>query len=354
MRCLQLIGLAGAVLPLLLGGCSKKKSLTDPLEEMDLATVCAGVAEPRAKAYAKDGPNAHGIALFSRGAEEKEMEKVYPQLLAEFAPTKPVDVELVACVVRTAQTKAESCDYQEGYHLDTYDGTFEVSIREARTAAVVKTGTISLAAPPCWGFESFKEKTMQAYPGPELAVVEPARDLVQAHEGGAPVPIASFFGPESVSDSSLTKVCHGYPEKRAAAYAKAEGKVSPAAFFSRPNDRSPFSTHSTRDFDPWKVKDGKDYQLVVCITEKSRTKTNDCQLDGSHIIRSVSLYSSTYEVTVREAKTGKVVTTTTVNEEGEKTCPTFYPAITTQTSHVDEVPFGGPATVAVVKPLIAP
>lgn len=352
MRCLQLIGLAGAVLPLL-GGCAKKKSLTDPLEEMDLATVCAGVAEPRAKAYAKDGPDAHGIALFSRGAEEKEMEKVHLNLLSDFEPGKPADVELVACVVRTAQTKAESCDYQEGYHLDTFDGTFEVSIREARTAAVVKTGTISLAAPPCWRFERFKEKTMQAYPGPELAAVELARDVVAPREGGAPVPV-SPFRMDTLNDSSLDKVCHGIPEKRAAAYAKAEGKVSPAAFFSRPNDRAPFTTHFTRDFDPWKAKDGKDYQLVVCITEKSRTKTKDCQLDGSQIIRSVSLYSSTYEVTVREAKTGNVVTTQTASEEGEKTCPTFYPAITKETSHVDEVPFGGPATVSVVKPLIAP
>ena len=61
-----------------------------------------------------------------------------------------------------------------------------------------------------------------------------------------------------------------------------------------------------------------------------------------------------YEVTVREAKTAKVVSTAMVTEEGDKACPGMYPAIKNTVHHVDDVPLGGPATLAFVKPFIAP
>ncbi len=280
------------------------------------------------------------------------MEKVTADILADFVPHKPENVELVACIVRTAQTKTETCEYSDDHHLEVFEGTFEITIREARTAAIVKTGTASLAPPPCWGFTSFKEKTQQSYPNPEAATAEIAREVISPREGGAPLP-PSPFRLDTVSDSSLEKVCHGFPEGRAAAYAKAEGKVSPVLFFSRENDRSSFGLRSVSAPESWKVKDGKDYQLVACVTEKSRTKTRECKFDETKLVREVDYYGATYEVTVRETKTAKVVSTQTVTEEGEKACPSFYVAIR-RADHVDELPFGGPATMAAVKPLIAP
>lgn len=353
MRSLQLVGLAAALLPLLVGGCKKKKSPSDPLEEADLAAVCAGTPEPRAKAYEKGGPNGHGIVLFAGGREDKEMTTPTPDILADFVPYKPQDVELVACAVRTAQTKTETCDYTNDHHLEVFEATYEISIREARTAAVVLTKTVSLAAPRCWDFTSFKDKTDKEYPNPELAVAELVAGTVQPAEGGAPVPV-SPFRVESVNDSSLDKVCHGIPEKRAAAYEKVPGKISPVYGFSRENDRSPYGLRSGPGFGDWKAKDGKDYQLVACITEKSRTKTLECKFDEKYTIHSADFYSATYEVTVRETKTAKVVATTTVTEEGDKTCPGMYPSIKDNIHHVDDIPLGGPATLAFVKPLAAP
>ncbi len=353
MRSIKLVGLAAALLPLLVGGCKKKKSPNDPLEEMDLATVCAGVAEPRAKAYAKDGPNGHGIVVFERGGEDKEMTAPTPKLLSEFAPEKPQDVELVACAVRTAQTKVETCDYSDDHHLEIFDATYEISIREARTAAVLETKTVSMAAPRCWDFTRFKEKTEKAYPRVEFAAADMVVGIVQPREGGAPVAVSSFRV-DTVTDSSLDKVCHGFPEKRAAAYEKVPGKISPAAAASRESDRAAFGSGIGPSFRGWDTKEGKDYQLVVCITEKSRTKSLECKFDEKYIIHSADYYGATYEVTVREAKTAKVVATTTVTEEGDKKCPGMYPAIKNDIHHVDDIPLGGPATLAFVKPFIAP
>jgi len=353
MRPLDRIAVAAVVLPLLAGGCAKKKNLNDPLEEMDLATVCAGTAEPRAKAYAKDGPNGHGIAVFMRGREDKEMEKVYLHLLSDFAPEKPEDVELVACAVRTSQAKVETCDYEGDHQVETFEGTYEISIREARTAAVLQTKTVPVAAPSCLIFKSFEKGIEQAYPDPEARTAEMVADIVQPREGGAPVPV-SPFRVESLSDHDLEKVCFGIPEKRAAAYEKAPGKISPTHAFFRPDERSGFEGKSGAGFGAWESKEAKDYQLVACITEKSRKKMLECKFDPSYIIKTADYYGATYEVTLREAKTAKIVATKTITEEAEKACPGIIPAIRNDVHHVDEIPLGGPATIELVKPFIAP
>jgi len=350
---LKLIAVAAVALPLLASGCKKKKDPNAPLEEMDLAAVCAGTPEPRAKAYDKDGPNAHGIVQFARASDDKEMESVHANLLSDFTPEKPQDVEIVSCAVRTSQTKAETCDYEGGHHVETYDATYEITIREARTGAVLQTRSVPVGAPSCAMFKSFDKTTEHAYPSPEHRTAELVAGLVVPREGGAPVPSSSFRdGP--LMAYSLDRVCHGVPERRAAAYESAPGKLSPLHAFSRPNDTSAYGLKSGAGFGPWETKEPKDYQLVACITERSRTKTLSCKFDPSKTIQSADLYSATYEVTVREAKTAKIVATKTITEEGEKACPTWIPAIRSDIHHEDHVPLGGPATLDFVKPLVAP
>ncbi len=350
---LKLIAVAAVALPLLASGCKRKKDPNAPLEEMDLATVCAGTPEPRARAYDKDGPNAHGIIQFIRGSEDKEMERSEPRILSDFAPEKPQDVELVACAVRTSQTKVETCDYEGGHHIETFDATYEISIREARTGAVLQTQSVPVAAPSCVMFKSFDKTTERAYPDPEPRTAELVASLVVPREGGAPVAISPFRD-GTLSDYTLDRVCHGVPERRTAAYQKVPGKLSPLYAFSRPSEISGYGLKSSSGFAPWETKEPKDYQLVACITERSRTKTLSCKFDPSNIIQSADLYSATYEVTVREAKTAKIVATKTITEEGEKACPTWIPAIRADIHHEDHIPLGGPATLDFVKPLVAP
>lgn len=353
---LALLGFAAVVVPLALVGCKSKKEkrpADEGFEETDLAWVCAGIPESRAKPYSKDSPNAHGIVQFTRASEQAagESEKVYPQLLGDFLPGKPEDVELVTCIVRTGQTKTETCEYENDHHLEVHEATFEITIREATTAAVVQTRTVSLAAPPCWGFTRFAEKTEKAYPDPQFAAAELARELVLPREGGAAVPL-SAYSTDIFSDTSFKRVCHGIPERRAPAYQKVAGTVSPANVLWRGSDRHPYETKPAREFEPWQAKDFKDTQLVVCITEKTRTKLQTCTFDAKPPAGTVDYFDASYEVTVREARTARIVATQTIAEQGEKACPTSY--LFFKTIHAEELPFAGPGTVAFLRPLLAP
>ncbi len=99
-----------------------------PHELADLATVCAGDGIERAAAYEGDGP--HPIAVFGD----------HPTPEYSTGGTPADTVQLVGCQRSTSGSAPEataSCSYEGGYTLTIRQGTYEVTVREARTGRVV-------------------------------------------------------------------------------------------------------------------------------------------------------------------------------------------------------------------------
>lgn len=329
-------------LPLLVTACGNKKQPssddhpgnTPPppaapaaLTEDDIRAVCDGKPAPGAKAYSKTDPSAHAMAIFLKaGTSEYRDDDVAP--LKRFKPEKPEQTELVACVNRTAATKKDACEFDSSkpsHFLDMHEATFELTVREAKTGAVVATKTATLPQNGCPMFHSFSSEREDDYPSTDAPLLQLASPLVLP-----PTPAADLKlpNPDAVRDkldeSDLKGVCYGIPEPRAAAYVKTPGVVSPTSFLGRRNENDWYSKISSSDFEPWKSEEAAAYQIVVCATETSRTKKKECKFDDKEPIHLLDLYSAAYDVTIRETRTAKVLVTKPVKQEADGICPTMY------------------------------
>lgn len=333
-------------LSLLLAACGNKKSppgeagpsssgaagpAAAPLQMEDLAGVCAGKGEPRAKPFTKAGAAAHAMIAFEHGAEKPEFSLHLPDQLTNFRPEKAEEVELVACVVRSAQHKIETCSFDStppARYLDMNDATYDISIREATTGTIVVNKTVTLPAEPCPRFHTFfgKGEKESTFPSSDYALTEMARSLVLPAAGGIGLKLPNpEAGVLKLDDRDLDRVCYGFPETRAAAYDKTPGKVSPTILFTRVNDNARYnSSTSDSDLKPWLAESAARYQLVLCATEKSRTKKKECKFDDTQPVHLLDMYSATFDVTLREAKTAKVLATKVVTEEASAVCPTMW------------------------------
>jgi hypothetical protein len=98
-----------------------------PHELADLAEVCAGDGIGRAAAYEGEAP--HPIAVFGD----------HPT--PEYSAGAPADtVQLVGCQRSTSGSAPDAtatCSYEGGHTLTIFQGTYEITVREARTARVV-------------------------------------------------------------------------------------------------------------------------------------------------------------------------------------------------------------------------
>ncbi len=336
-------------------GSAASAAPATPLAMDDLAGVCGGKGEPRAKPYTKAGAAAHAMIAFERGAEKPTFELHVPEDLTDFRPERAEEVELVACVVRTAQHKIETCDFDSTppvRHLDMNDASYEITLREATTAAVVTTKTVGLPAERCPRFHSFKSEREPQFPSSDPAVTEIAKTFVLPAAGGIglkmPNPDAGVL---KLEPDALDKVCYGLPETRAAAYEKAPGKLSPTLLFSRVNDNARFVSSLHPEIEVWRSEVAQRYQLVLCATEKSRTKKKDCKFDDKEPVHFLDMYSATYDVALREAKTAKVLATTTVTEEALTSCPTMW---LFKSTHDTDIPGAEKAIVVFADPFARP
>lgn len=98
-------------------------------------------------------------------------------------------------------------------------------------------------------------------------------------------------------------VCDGKPVESAAAYAP--GGISPVLPFEKREDRIRYAKPDLPK--EWSsFADYAKYQLVACVMIVDRTHAGDCTYEGgAHI----ALYDATLELSVREAKTAKVLAT---------------------------------------------
>ena len=355
-------------LPLLVVACGNKKqpsaddqpggppppAFQAPLTEDDLRAVCDGKAEPRAKAYSKADPTAHSMLLFVKaGTKEYRSDDINP--LKRFKSEKPEQTELVACINRTAVKKVSTCDFDDtppARYLDMHEATYEITIREAKTGAVVGTKTAALPPDGCPTFHSFSSEREDSFPDFDAPLLVLASPLLVPPNPAADLKLPNADAVrDKLSDTDLKGVCYGIPEPRAAAYQKTAGAASPAYFFRRGSENAEYSWRSSSELDPWKSDDAAAYQLVICATETSRTKKKECKFDDKEPVHLLDLYSVAYDITIREARTAKILVNKPVKEEADKTCPTMY---FFHSLHDLDIPFAAKPIVALLTPLAPP
>jgi hypothetical protein len=153
-----------------------------------------------------------------------------------------------------------------------------------------------------------------------------------------------------LQERDLEKVCGEAAEARAKPYdAKAPG-IHPLVIFARDSDSDKYNTSNISMLDEWTTEKAADYELVACVTKKSRNKVRECVFDDKKPTRYLEIYEATYDIAIHEASTGKKLTSKTValgpsivgcptmwmfNKEREASDPRFtYPLINLAKSFV--------------------
>jgi hypothetical protein len=151
---------------------------------------------------------------------------------------------------------------------------------------------------------------------------EPTEDPAVA----APEPVTEVPEPPArkLFDFDLASVCNEMPEKRAAEYTKTPGKIHPTIIFQRGGENEKYTKSYSGDFDGWKAEQAESYELVACVTIKSRKKVKECKFDSKTPVRYLDLNDASYELRVLEAKTGKLVDQKNVELKAESRCPMFF------------------------------
>lgn len=131
--------------------------------------------------------------------------------------------------------------------------------------------------------------------------------------------------PAFLSDASLAAVCAGEkPPKGAAKYEKKKGKASPMKLYLRKDAEGKFEFASSTVFGPWRPKSTKDTQLIACMDVKKKKKVRECKFDKEKPAKWVDQYDVTYDISVREAATGKELGKKTVEAKADAKCPTLF------------------------------
>ncbi|MGI9602544.1 MAG: hypothetical protein ACR2QE_11710 [Acidimicrobiales bacterium] len=122
------------------------------ITESDFAPVCRETGIAEATAFTA-GPGVHKVAVL--GGEDPEYGLISVSLPdgweAGFEDLS--EVQLVACANRVAATESELCEGYEDegleWSIQTYDATWEITLRDATTAEVVAETTLEAVADGC-------------------------------------------------------------------------------------------------------------------------------------------------------------------------------------------------------------
>jgi hypothetical protein len=133
-------------------GAADGETPTELFTDSDFAPVCRGTGVEAATAYS-GGAGVHKVVVL--GGEDPEYGIVSVSLPDGWEPgfEDLAEVELVACANRTAATESELCEGYEDegleWSIQTYDATWEVTLRDATTAEVVAETTLTATADGC-------------------------------------------------------------------------------------------------------------------------------------------------------------------------------------------------------------
>ena len=145
-------------------GVGGANPVSEQIFDDDLESVCRGAGEARATAYSSTEPGVHPVAVFE-GVDPDYSRAVTPVPEAWTVSFEALDqIQLVACVNRTAATLSQDCvGYTDDAGVDTggvvhyYGATYEVVLREATTAAEAGRTTIEAPAEACPTYVYFGE-----------------------------------------------------------------------------------------------------------------------------------------------------------------------------------------------------
>ncbi|MEM7095083.1 MAG: hypothetical protein AAF567_18940 [Actinomycetota bacterium] len=142
----------------------------------DFSSVCNGVGVSSATGYQVGTPVTHMLAFVGEGNDYSErttfLNDAWRTPIGELG-----GVQLAVCLQRTAEVAGAICPGFESdgieWEVQTFGATYEVSVRDARTAAVVETATFNLPPDDCPIFSSYQEGD----PSPKPDYANPQGDL---------------------------------------------------------------------------------------------------------------------------------------------------------------------------------
>ena len=162
-----------------------------PVTSLDFDRVCKGEALAKAPAFDPEAAGIHRVIVMSDSTIGDQYEEYFTQFVSDMPEewAAPLvegtfdygQVELVACIHRTAAEAAESCEFEDGYFLNVHNTSYEMVLIAAQSGVEVDRTTFDIAG-ECPMLHMFDEGETQEpyYPvvdGEEiLAFIEPHVD----------------------------------------------------------------------------------------------------------------------------------------------------------------------------------
>ncbi len=225
--------------------------------------------------------------------------------------------ELVACIHVMKQDKLGECSFKERT-LEQYAFEGTLSVFEASTGRLLEKEAIRGdqrgECPYAWSFKDTREVYLDGLSSAAL------KALAKYQPDDAP--------PPKIPTSELVEACAGSPTLGAATYRSQSGSENSFVVFTREGTQ-PYRRANTslnyREPPPWRARNeqaepGTDtaFSLAMCMTATRKKKLRDCKYGGSGTPK-VSLYETSWDVRLVEARSGRELGSTKV--DGKRTCP---------------------------------
>jgi hypothetical protein len=340
--------------------------VTEPADLSDLSPVCRDTGIAAATAYA-DTPGLHPVVAIA--ADDVSPVDSATELPAgwgrdEFEPER---AELVACVTQVTATPTRMCDgfvdddSGTSWSVQMHTATYEITVRSIATAEVLTTATIDRSERDCPLISSYTEgdpNPVPQFPRVRASDLEP---IVKPFVTGGATPEELLAVSPTVPAAELTtddfhQVCRDTGQPSAAEFVAGPG-VHPAVLLT--TDHSGFAQF-TAMFpalpEGWEGNTTPSAaQLVVCAVVTATTSNQICDGytgdDGTAL--QVEAFDTTYDVSVRVARTAEVLHTEALTTPGTE-CPMFMTF--TQTAGPEPY-YPEPDPVAletILKPFVSP
>jgi hypothetical protein len=161
-------------------------------------------------------------------------------------------------------------------------------------------------------------------------------------------------------DTDFVAACDGVGVRQAAPFSQTPGVIHPVLVLAGHGTEMYTRSGAVRDAwtRTWSPDDPMalaEVELVVCAERRSSVKVQECtgyEVDGQPTDAIVNLNEVVYDVSLREARTGREVAATTITARDDS-CPMFVSFSEGETS-VDHDSFDADAVQTFVEPYVAP
>ncbi|MEO1622337.1 MAG: hypothetical protein AAFU53_15065 [Cyanobacteria bacterium J06632_3] len=156
--------------------------------------------------------------------------------------------------------------------------------------------------------------------------------------------------------SDFKDACQGAPVTGAAEYDEASAEIHPIYVFLREDEGGSFYERSGQLPEAWQKEweQSAETELVACVTPEERTLSQKCEFeDEGEPTYTLETYDTTYLAEVRVAKTGKLLTSETLDLKADSDCPVFHMFTEGEQLDTEDADFGQ-AVLDLVKPFVQP